>query len=670
MAGARHGSLPGQMLNQTTYEPQQEEVHNGSHEPSLNVNDASTALPPKRRPWSSEGIKSMLSPSPTIIENRRGSKDDSDIPSNPVTPKRPHHPPRGLTLQMPPRDLSSTSTANLSKRIPVSPKLDCSAAYPSPASVLPRRSRGLDFSRAATNLHHSVLAEQPSPESSPTVGGRRGINIPVRKGLSSPLDSSNIAESPRNMHGSLWTTLSNGQRAGLSSSVGSSAVVENDSGSSSSDETMDLGEDDDTIQMTPLNGLSLVNPFGPMGSSPGGDGVGIFTPSTSKLISYQRARLQSRRNRTRGSSSSASGQSTMQSPVPPSPPPVRSLESSMSMNGGYFLDEPTKKEIGSRRESLSLGTTDMHLSDAEQSEDEGHLQVNTHEHVPVPAHVTPSMEDRKQVVRKAVTRRSNLLPKSRGFARIKAALLEEGAPIDTDLRREAEVIKQVRESDIDGDLSLQPSQPTTSASSPSLGPVTAGPTENIEVISSDLSTSSEESMRRRSSSAFTNQAARCSGGISFWKKFDERMRTPPPPLLSRASSSGIGEDVNMDSMQPSTLSMAVQQNGTSKAFSQDTASSTPLAVATATFEIPKKGNKRMRDDDFDPNYFKRRAVSPGLSVQNSPVLPQSPGWWGTPKREERVSSNGSVGSGNGTGKRVGLQGMNDTNDGLMNMSIE
>ena len=78
----------------------------------------------------------------------------------------------------------------------------------------------------------------------------------------------------------------------------------------------------------------------------------------------------------------------------------------------------------------------------------------------------------------------------------------------------------------------------------------------------------------------------------------------------------------------------------------------------------------MRDDDFDPNYFKRRAVSPGLSVQNSPVLPQSPGWWGTPKREERISSNGSAGSGTGTGKRIGMQGMNDTNDGLMNMSIE
>ena len=253
--------------------------------------------------------------------------------------------------------------------------------------------------------------------------------------------------------------------------------------------------------------------------------------------------------------------------------------------------------------------------------------------------------------------------------RIKAALLEEGAPIDTDLRREAEVVKQVRESDVDSDLNLQPSQPTTSASSPCLGPVTAGPIENIEGVSSDLSTSSEDSTRQHSSSTFNNQAARCSGGVSFWNKFDERMRTPPPPLLPRASSSAFGEDVNMDSMQSSTHSLTPQQTG-SKALSYDSASSGPQAITTTTFEIPRKGNKRMRDNDFDPNHFKRRAVSPGLSVQNSPILPQSPGWWGTPKREERVSSNGSAASGNGTGKRVGLQGMNDTNDGLMNMSIE
>ncbi|KAL9101534.1 MAG: hypothetical protein Q9163_003210 [Psora crenata] len=670
MAEPQHGSLPDKMPSSMTYEPQQEDAPNSSQEPSLSIDHAPPASRKKRRPWSSEGIKSLLSTSPTFIENRICSKDDNDIPFNPTTPKKADCPPRGLALQMPPRDISSTSTANLSKRIPLPPKLDCSAAYPSPSSVLPRRSRGLDFSRAATNLHHSILAEQSSPESSPTVGGRRGINIPSRRGLFGPSDPSYIPESPRNMPGPLWATLATGERPGLSSSIGSSAVVENESGSSSSDDMMDLGEDEDTIHMTPHSGLTLMNPFGPLLSSPGGDGMGAFTPPASKLISYQRARLQSRRNRTRGSSSSASGQSTMQSPVPPSPPLIRSIESSLSINGGYLLDEPTKKAIDSRRESLSLGTNDMHLSDAEQSGDEGRPHLTIHEEVPVLTPVTPSMEDRKQVVRKAVTRRSNLLPKSKGFVRIRAALLEEGAPIDTDLRREAEVIKQVRESDTDADLGLQPSQPATSASSPSLGPVTAGPTENLDVISADLSTSTEDSARRRSSGAFTHHAARCSAGISFWNKFDERMRTPPPPLLTRANSSSIGEDVNMDSMHSSTHSMTPQQNGIPKTLAHDSGSTTPQAISNSTFDVPRKGNKRMRDDDFDPNYFKRRAVSPGLSVQNSPILPQSPCWWGAPKKDERVSSGGSAGSGNGTGKRVGLQGMNDTNDGLMNMSIE
>jgi hypothetical protein len=39
----------------------------------------------------------------------------------------------------------------------------------------------------------------------------------------------------------------------------------------------------------------------------------------------------------------------------------------------------------------------------------------------------------------------------------------------------------------------------------------------------------------------------------------------------------------------------------------------------------RKANKRRRDDDLDTFSLKRRAVSPGVSVQNSPVLAQSPG---------------------------------------------
>ena len=191
--------------------------------------------------------------------------------------------------------------------------------------------------------------------------------------------------------------------------------MEYDSGSTSSDadELMENDEDDDTIHMTPhvySTGIGLMNPFGSVASSPGGDGVGVYGADAMKLMSYQRARRKSRRSNTRKSSSSASGQSSMHSPGPASPPLLRSIESSLSINGGYFLDDPIKKEMISRRESLSLGTNDMQLSDAEQSDDGGSLRrINSHEDVPIPTPVTPGMDERRQVIRRAVTKRSNML---------------------------------------------------------------------------------------------------------------------------------------------------------------------------------------------------------------------------------------------------------------------
>lgn len=126
-------------------DPMTQQSHeNGNCEPDVaNVEEERPSeLSRKRRPWSSQDFKSILSPSPSFTESRRSSKDDLEVPSGPVTPRRTNVAPRGLSLQMPPRDISSTSTANLTKRIPVSPKPESSASYPSPASVLPRRSRG------------------------------------------------------------------------------------------------------------------------------------------------------------------------------------------------------------------------------------------------------------------------------------------------------------------------------------------------------------------------------------------------------------------------------------------------------------------------------------------------------------------------------------------------
>jgi hypothetical protein len=109
----------------------------------------------------SDGGPPTLSPSPKFREpEKRKSKDDSGLglglDDSPTTPRRPSFP-RGLSLQMPARDFMSPNTSAYINRVPLSPKLDHSQTYGSPTSVLPRRSRGLDFSRAATNLHQFVL---------------------------------------------------------------------------------------------------------------------------------------------------------------------------------------------------------------------------------------------------------------------------------------------------------------------------------------------------------------------------------------------------------------------------------------------------------------------------------------------------------------------------------
>lgn len=195
-----------------------------------------------------------------------------------------------------------------------------------------------------------------------------------------------------------------------------------------------------------------------------------------------------------------------------------------------------------------------------------------------------------------------------------------------------------------------------------------------------------ESASRRSSSTFSHHAFRNSGGLGYWNNFDDRkMRTPPPLFGPRGSSSGISDDMNLDTPMSSVQSSTPQQNTIKQINGSDLQVST-LQPSALLIDPLKKGNKRMRDDDFDPHYLKRRAVSPGLSLQNSPILPQSPqgGWWGLPAKSARESPNvqllgdrvpsggssGSVGGIGGTPKRVGLQGINDTHDGLMNMSIE
>ena len=252
---------------------------------------------------------------------------------------------------------------------------------------------------------------------------------------------------------------------------------------------------------------------------------------------------------------------------------------------------------------------------------------------------------------------------------------EESTPLDTEFRREAEVIRQVMESDSPESTAPQ-SQPATTASSPYLFPATASASDAMEDLTDLMN--AEPNSERRPSVTLRGHALKKSAGPDFWNSLD-RMRTPPPPMFPRGSSS-MSEDVIMDT-PASSLASALPQSHM-RANSSPSRSSTPVPTAG---EVTRKAlGKRRRDDDLDPTMFKRRAVSPGLSLQNSPILPPSPaqrenGWWqAKANREmppshgvaERASSGGGNGNMGGLGKRVGLQGMTDTNDGLMNMSIE
>ncbi|EHA19686.1 hypothetical protein ASPNIDRAFT_39109 [Aspergillus niger ATCC 1015] len=569
-------------------------------------------------------------------EFRPPSKDDSSLSSTPETPQRPSM--QSLSLNLSAR---SSGPLSLSNRAPLSPKLDSSAIYGSPGSVLPRRSRGLDFSRACTNLHHSTLAEA-SPDSSPTVGGR-GVNIPQRRG------------SPASVSGLQFSTSNPADKATISSSVSSVNMMESDTSSSEEDDEPMIGDRDDMMITNTPQAKRLGGGMSPFAvgnvSSPGNEWMGGYSQAAASLMSFQRARF--RKGRSRHSSSSASG-SSKQSPGPLSPPVMKSIE---GQNGGYF-------GAGPRRASLSLGTRDLRLSDVS---DEGENRTARGQ--------SPSTSNSEGgplgVIRRAVTRRGSLLPKTKTFARIRAALMEESAPIDSEAKREAEVIRQVKENEPDveaksplGDLSaLDTSTPVGHGQTPEEIPPKAG-----------LTTPDEP--------RFIDQANRNSGGVEFWNSFDERYRTPPPPQRRHGASSVSEDDLAMDITPSTTVGSTTEfAKPSERPGSRSEASQGAPAGFVGEFR-----RKRRRDDDFDPNLFKRRAVSPSMSAQSSPVMPNSPvvkdtspSIWGPPRSnlgslfpDRPATDNGPRNGNNHTGtlKRVGLQGMNETSDGFMNMSIE
>ncbi|KAF5538097.1 hypothetical protein FMEXI_9576 [Fusarium mexicanum] len=566
------------------------------------------------------GTPSRLSPSPRIVEaSRRTSKDDTSIPTpQPVTPRRPNFSNRGFSIQMPPREFTPPAANSYVKPAPLSPKLDHSQIYASPTNILPRRSRGLDFSRAATSLHHSTLAEQSSPDSSPTAGGR-AMNIPSRR--------SHYA-GPEQTSTSLWSVMGNQEKMHISSSLGSQAIGSDSSSTSDDDELMD--EDmDETYVTTPQ-----VRKIGPI-LGPQGSGGTFGSPAMSSLMSFQqrqRPRKQAKK-KARG--------------------PL-----GLGFSGASLSKSPPTNSSRARRESISWQANQLHISGADSDETRAMGDVDG------------LGDGQRNVIRR--------VPKTKGFARIRAALMEESTPAESEFRREAEVVKQVRDCDMELEpripqSNLESTQSTTAPSSPNLTQQEGLNDVPEDDIMGDISMGL--------SSSFKQHAIKNSKGKTFWDTFSESSstggaRTTPPPaaFLPRGSSSGISEDVAMDSP-----SVGGATNGGTQ----------PPTAAEITRRI---NSKRRRDDDFDPVSFKRRAVSPGMSVHNSPVM-QSPlqrdgmSWGSRPGSNggdkagssapsEAGSTPGNLsGSSSAAGRlnskgRVGFQGMIDTHDGIMRMSIE
>ncbi|OTB09616.1 hypothetical protein M426DRAFT_316162 [Hypoxylon sp. CI-4A] len=643
----------------------------------------------------SDGGGTQLSPSPHILEaTRRTSKDDTDsslikdkgqetsasaviAAPTPVTPRRPDFPMRGLSLQMSQTDpVSPAQTPNQAKLAPLSPKLDHSQIYASPTNILPRRSRGLDFSRAATSLHHSTLAEQSSPDSSPTIGGR-AMNIPGRNNRDFGHDQSS---------NSLWSMMGNQERMNISSSVGSMNPLASDSSSSSDDDDLMDDEMEDAIFSTPQvpktnQQFSNLQPNAHASNNNVVPWMPGNSPAINSLQSFRTRPRKQPRKKLRGIPSLGFSPGA---PAFSKSPPNNIVKD--------LRDAPGPQ---ARRESISWAANQLHISGSESEERA------------MDASETLSRDGTRGVIKRAVTRRGSLLPKTKGFARIRAALAEESTPVDSEVRREAEVIRQVRESDMD----LEPRIPAGQSQALDIpNASTAQSSPNLATAQESLDDIPEDDMMTDSglSSSFKQQAMKNSKGKGFWETFSEtssvagnRVTPPPSSFMPRGSSSGMSEDVNMDSPSLSAGSVTVNPfglgaGGIGGPGSESQKSDTPQpmsasgSVPPTAAEITRRiNNKRRRDDDFDPHSFKRRAVSPGMnSVHNSPIT-QSPlqrdmGPWGSrpgsnhggDKASATPSENGSIG-GNGGGRpisgakgRVGFQGMVDTNDGLMRMSIE
>ncbi|KAK6348991.1 hypothetical protein TWF730_009751 [Orbilia blumenaviensis] len=389
-----------------------------------------------------------------------------------------------------------------------------------------RRPR-LDFTRSCTSLHHSFIAD--SPDSSPLTPS---MPIP-RRGLDSPI--------------AMYTGGGGGIGGGVggagsifSSMLADSRVLSD----SSSDSSV---SDDDEMELS-----SAHSQFGP--SLPSSANMNDMFNSSALLTRRHMTRLRGK-GRSRQSSSSASASSTsLASPSPTTPP---NGEIKKPASGGYFGSQLSDMII-QRRQSISQAMKKIGFLSGSGASDDGKA-------------------DGKQLdaVRRPVVRRGNLLPKPKHFQRVKAALIEEAAPVDAEMRIEAAIQRQLREDDEEEDTRTVPQTPVLNAQAED---------DNALVF--------EDTEDEAGGPSFKSAAQRNSG---YWGALESS--SPGGFMGFRMNPDG---DIIMgtDSMVNSPVSRSP--------------------------EVRKL--KRRRDDDevqFEPpSIIKRRAVSPGFS--QSPTVLSSP----------------------------------------------
>lgn len=332
------------------------------------------------RSFSDSASTSALAPSPHFLEQSPTTQDDhSLIPSLSRTSSRIDAAWGGLSLQLPPRDPNAFNPPPRS--VAQSPRSEARDPYGTPTTVLPRHSRGMDFSRAATHLHHSTVAERPSPESSPTI---------THKSLASRRTSSHsmALDSPRQNSGWNWNGSSNSEKGFFPRSVGSTAALTSDTSSSSSDDDTDVMEQDEpedammnTPQVRKMMDGTVTTPYAGMEKPRALDWLPQQSPNPQAFTSLRR----------RKHAHSVGRRSRLTTPDP-QPQGGRRESFAMSQISKELRSPMARRE--SRRESLSMGTHHLRLSSSNDGEEENGM---------FGAMTTPG------VVRRPVVRRSNLL---------------------------------------------------------------------------------------------------------------------------------------------------------------------------------------------------------------------------------------------------------------------